>query len=80
MNEREVFDKLINVLVDNNLKLGRDYIIKEYHHGCFTIHFCPRRYAVLDIQYIYDQIPDIKVFRIKQFRDEMVAVIKIKIR
>lgn len=80
MNEKEVFDRVIEVLGENNLRQSEDYLIKNYHHGCFTIVFCPRRYGVLDIHYMYERIPDIKVFKIKQHRDIMTLVLKVKIR
>lgn len=80
MNEKEIFDRVINVLTENNLRQGEDYIILHYHKGCFTIRLCPRRYAVLDIHYIYDRIPDIKVCKIKHQRDMMTLILKVKIR
>lgn len=80
MNEKEIFDKVINVLQENNLRQSRDYLISSYHEGCFHIHICPRRYATLDIHYIYKEIPDIKVFKVKQIKNEMILVLKVKIR
>ena len=50
------------------------------HHGCFNIAICPHRYAVIDVQYFYDRIPDIKVFKIQQKGDYMNLIIKVKIR
>ena len=80
MNEAQAWDKLINCLTDFNLIAPKDYIIKSYKNGCFLIRFCPTRYSVLDIQYMYDNIPDIKVLRIKQKKDIIEMNIKIKIR
>ena len=43
MNEVEIFNRVIDVLGENNLRQGEDYIISRYNHGCFRIHICPRR-------------------------------------
>lgn len=80
MDEKEIFDRVVNVLTENNLRQGQDYIIVKYKRGCFTIRICPRRYAVLDIHYIYDRIPDIKMFKIKQNENQLEVVLKVKIR
>lgn len=80
MNEKQAIDRVINVLTDHNLREGQDYFFKKMEHGCFNIVICPHRYAVLDIQYFYDNIPDIKIFKIQQKRDYMNILIKIKLR
>ena len=77
MNEVEIFNRVIDVLGENNLRQGEDYIISRYNHGCFKIHICPRRYAVLDIHYFYERLPDIKIFKIKQYRDRITIVLKV---
>lgn len=80
MNEKEALDAVINCLTDCNLRQTKDYIIKIARNGCFNIALCPHRYAVLDIQYFYDNIPDIIVFKLKQKRDYVNIVIKIRLR
>ena len=56
MDEKQAIDKVMNVLTDHNMRQGNDYVFKKMSHGCFNIAICPHRYAVLDIQYIYDNI------------------------
>lgn len=80
MNEKEALDAIINCLTDCNLRQTKDYIMEISKHGCFYIFLCPHRYAVLDIQYFYDNIPDIIAFKIKQKRDYVSIVIKIRFR
>ena len=80
MDEKQILDKIQNVLIDHNLRQPRDYVITSYNKGCCLITLCPHRYAILDIQYFYDMIPDIKVFRIKQKRDVVEINIKVKMR
>lgn len=80
MNEAQAFDKVINCLTDFNLRQPKDYIIKYYKNGCFVIRLCPHRYSVIDVQYFYDNVPDIKIFRFKQKRDIVELNIKVKIR
>ena len=80
MNEKQAIDRVINVLTEHNLRQTSDYIFKKMHHGCFNIAICPHRYAVIDVQYFYDRIPDIKVFKIQQKGDYMNLIIKVKIR
>lgn len=80
MDEREALDKLINVLTEHNLVLGKDYVFKNATHGCFNIAICPHRYAVIDFLYFYDNVPDIKVFKAQQKGDYINLLIKIKIR
>ena len=70
----------MNVMTDHNLRQGSDFIFKKASHGCFNIALCPHRYAVLDIQYIYDNIPDIVVFKIQQKKDYINIIIKIRLR
>lgn len=80
MNEAQALDKVINCLTDFNLVAPKDYIIKHYKNGCFNIRLCPHRYAVFDVQYFYNSVPGIKVFRFKQKKDVVELNIKIKIR
>ena len=80
MNEKQAIDRVINVLTEHNLRQRSDYVFRHMKYGCFNIALCPHRYAVLDIQYFYDNIPDIKVFKIQQKGDYMNIIIKIKIR
>lgn len=80
MNEAQAFDKVINCLTDFNLRSPKDYTIKYYKNGHFHIRLCPHRYAVFDIQYFYDNVPDIKIFRFKQKYNIIDIHIKIKIR
>ena len=80
MDEKRAFDKLMNVLQEHNLRHGTDFIFKTASHGCFNIMLCPHSYAVLDIEYFYDNIPDIVVFKIQQKREFINIIIKIRIR
>lgn len=80
MNERCAFDKVINMLTEHNLRLSKDYIIEHYSKGCFYIRFCPRSYVVLDIEYFYEMIPDITVFKVKHYGKSMYLNIKIRLR
>lgn len=80
MDEKQAIDRIINVLTDHNLYLEKDYIFKHASHGCFNISICPHRYALIDILYFYDNIPDIKAFQIQQKGDYINILIKIKIR
>lgn len=79
MNESDAFNYIRNMLVEHNIH-HNEYIIKYNSNGCFNIDICPRRLAVLDIQYIYDTIPDIKVFKVKHDGARMRIVIKLRIR
>lgn len=80
MNEEQAITRVINVLTDHNLRQTKDYIFKHISHGCFNIALCPHRYALLDVGYFYDHIPDIKVFKIQQKKEYVHILIKIKIR
>ena len=80
MNEKQAIDRVMNVLTDHNLRQGKDYIFKQMSHGCFNIALCPHRYAVIDVHYFYDNIPDIKVFKIQQKKDYVNILIRIKLR
>lgn len=80
MNEKQIFDRVMNVLTDHNLRQGEDFILKKASHGCFNIALCPHRYAVIDVQYFYDNIPDIKIFKMQQKREYVNLLIKVKIR
>ena len=71
---------IINCLNDCNLRQTRDYILMSASHGCFNIALCPHRFAVIDIQYFYDNIPDIVVFRLKQKKEYVNIVIKVRLR
>lgn len=80
MDERCAFDKLINVLTEHNLRQTKDYVIENYSKGCFYIRFCPYRYIVLDIEYFYEMIPDISIFKIKYDAGTMYLNVKIRLR
>lgn len=80
MDEKCAFDKVVNVLTDHNLRQTKDYVIENYNKGCFYIRFCARRYIVLDIEYFYEMIPDISIFKIKYDAGIMYLNIKIRLR
>lgn len=80
MDEKQAIDRVMNVLTEHNLRQGTDYIFRHMSHGCFNIALCPHRYAVLDIEYFYDNIPDIKIFKIQQKKDYVNIILKIKLR
>ena len=80
MNEEQAITKVINVLTDHNLRQGIDYRFNHISKGCFNISICPRRNAVLDIEYFYNNIPDIRVFKIQQKGDYMSVLIKVRLR
>lgn len=80
MNEKEAIDAVMNCLIDCNLRHPKDYVMEIARHGCFHIMLCPHRYAVLDIQYFYDNIPDIIAFKIKQKKNYVSIILKIRIR
>lgn len=79
--EKKAFDKVINVLTEHNLVHTKDYIVQNYNEGCFYIRFCKKRYVVLNVQYFYERIPDITIFKIKHSSDgTMFLNIKVRIR
>lgn len=80
MDEKGAFDKVIYTLKEHHLRRGRDYIIEHYNKGCFYIRFCPKQATILDVQYFYERIPDITIFKIKYSRDAMYLNLKIRIR
>ena len=80
MDEKSAFSHVINVLTDHNLRQSRDYVIESYNKGCFLIRFCPKRFYLLDIQYFYEMIPDIVIFKIKRSHDVFYLNIKIRLR
>ena len=80
MNEKQAFDRMINALTDHNLVLSKDYIIQSYNKGCFNIKFCPRQRITIDIQYLYEMIPDIVICKITHTKDTMFLNIKIRLR
>ena len=80
MDEKQAIDRVINILTDHNLTQTKDYIFKHVSHGCFNIILCPHRYALIDVQYFYDNLPDIKIFKIQQKNEHVHILIKIKIR
>ena len=80
LNEKQAIDRVVNCLTDHNLRQGKDYMLRHISHGCFNIALCPHSYAVIDIQYFYDNIPDIKVFKIQQKREYVNIHIKVKLR
>ena len=47
MNEKQAFDKVINILTEHNLT-PRDYVIENYNKGCFYIKFCPKQFILLE--------------------------------
>lgn len=80
-DEKKVFDRLINVLTEHNLRQSQDYIIEHYNQGCFYIRFCSKKTFVLDVDYFYERIPDIIIFKIKHGSDGIMFLnIKIRIR
>lgn len=80
-DEKKVFNQLISVLTEHNLKQSRDYVIEHYSHGCFYIRFCSKKVFLLDIDYFYECIPDIIIFKIKHSSDGIMFMhIKIRIR
>ena len=79
INEVEAFDNVINILTEHNIR-KEEYQLQYCENGKFIITFCPRRHVVLDIMYLLERIPDVKVLKIKHDRDIMTLVIKIKIR
>ena len=80
MNEKQAFDKVINILTEHNLTLSRDYVIKNYNNGCFYIQFCEKQFILLDVMYFYEMIPDITIFKIKYSNKQMFLNIKIRLR
>ena len=78
--EKCAFDKVINVLTDHNLVQTKDYVIKNYNKGCFYIRFCPKQHTVLDIEYFYEMIPNISIFKIKYDYGIMYLNLKIRLR
>lgn len=79
MNEAEAFDNIINTLTEHNIR-PNEYQLQYCENGKFIITLCPRRHVILDIMYLLENIPDVKVLKIKHDRDVMRLVIKIKIR
>lgn len=80
LDEKQAFDRVINVLTEHNYRLSKDYIIKHYNDGCFYIEFCPRQFVILDVEYFYERIPDIVVFKIFNKHGVMNLNIKIRLR
>ena len=80
MNEKQVFDKVVNILTEHNLVLSKDYTVKNYNNGRFYIEFCKKQYVMLDIMSFYDMIPDITIFKIKSNNGVLGLNIKIRIR
>ena len=80
INEAEAFDSVINTLSEHNIRQN-EYLIKYNGEGGFEIKFCPKRNVmVLDIMYFLENIPDIKVFKLKTVGDRTYLILKIKIR
>ena len=79
IDEATAFNSIINLLTEHNIR-KEEYQLQYCENGKFIITFCPRRHVVLDIMYLLDSIPDVKVLKIKHDRDIMTLVIKIKIR
>lgn len=80
MDEAEIFNSVINTLTEHNIRQN-EYLIKYDGSGGFEIQFCPKRNVmVLDIMYFLNNIPDIKVFKVKTVGNRTYLVLKIKIR
>lgn len=79
MDEATAVNSIINLLTEHNIR-KEEYQLQYCENGKFIITFCPRRHVVLDIMYLLENIPDVKVLKIKHDRDIMTLVIKIKIR
>lgn len=79
MNEAQAFNAVINMLTEHNIR-KEEYLLEYNGNGCFHVKFCPKRHVVLDIIYILENIPDIKIFKIKNVKDTMYLILKIKIR
>lgn len=80
MREDQAIKKVIDVLSDHNLGQGTDYRLNHIENGCFDITICPRISAILDIEYFYNNIPDIKIFRIQQKDNYMSILLKVRLR
>lgn len=78
--EKKAFDKIINCLTDHNLRLTIDYTIEHYNDGCFLIKFCPRRSFMLDIEYFYEMVPNITIFKVGYSGGVMKLNIKVRLR
>lgn len=76
--EKKIIDKLIKCLADQHLYLAKDYKIEEYHAGCFIIRFCPNKLMMLNIQYIYDIMQNIIIFKIQHSKNTLKMHIKIR--
>ena len=80
MNEAEAFNSIIEMLTQHNIR-KEEYLLKYDGEGLFEIAICPRkRVIVIDVMYILENIPDVKVFRIKTVGNRTYLIIKIKIR
>lgn len=79
IDEATAVNSVINLLTEHNIR-KEEYQLQYCENGKFIITFCPRRHVVLDIMYLLERIPDVKVLKIKHDRDIMTLVIKIKIR
>ena len=80
MNEEQSITKIQKILMEHNLRQPRDYIFNHVENGCFNISICPHRYAVIDIEYFYNNLQDIKVFKIQQKGKYINLLIKVKLR
>ena len=80
MNEEQSITRIQNILMGHNLRQPQDYIFNHVENGCFNISICPHRYAVIDIEYFYNNLPDIKAFKIQQKGKYMNLLIKVKLR
>lgn len=79
MNEAEAFDNIINMLTEHNIR-KEEYLMEYNGNGNFYIKFCPKRHVTIDVMYFLENIQDIKVFKIKNVKDTMYLILKIKIR
>lgn len=79
--EKKVFDRVVNTLTEHNLVISKDYVIEHYNEGCFYIRFCNKRPIVVDIQYMYERIPDISILKIKNTTDGTLYMnLKVRLR
>lgn len=79
INEAEAVNSIINLLTEHNIR-KEEYLMEYNGNGNFYIKFCPKRHVTIDVIYILENIPDIKIFKIKNVKDTMYLILKIKIR
>lgn len=80
INEAEAFNSIVEMLTQHHIK-KEEYLLKYDGEGGFEIAICPKkRVIVIDVMYILENTPDIKVFRLKTVGDRTYLILKIKIR